>query len=58
MIEKICYPIPQWMAEKAGNKLDSHFYKTTNDKGSYFDWPKAASSGDSVKRLKNLKTIE
>lgn len=61
MIEKLCGPIPKWMAERTSEEelLGKFLVNEGDDKKgeSYFDWPKSAASKKSISRVDELATL-
>jgi len=61
MIEKACGPIPEWMADRAEPKMRQHFCTDASyfeKHGTYFDWPRGASSQESIENVSKMKVIE
>jgi serine/threonine protein kinase len=60
MIDKAVGPIPYWMSNRADSETRKYFICSEEyfeQNGTYLDWPKSASSEESVQHVKNLKGI-
>jgi len=57
MIQKVSGAIPQWMGKNSENEFKDFFSESKNGRVS-FDWPRNASSNESIKRVEKMRTLD